>query len=272
MERERERVDRARNDLRARTRSGEGGGERAAARALHVDADGQSACISEGVDEVGCLVRLERAGRVVQQDPHGAELGQRLRALDEDVSVTGRSGAVHETGLEVAIGGRDGLGGLAQVGHVVEWVVEAEDVDAVLRRRGDEAAREVGVDWSRADQEPAPEGEAERRLRAGLQRTDALPRALDSALDGRVEAPAARDLQVGEARFVEDLGQPQLLGGGHPAGERLLSEQANRGVGEHRHGWDLTGVQLHLRQAERACGCTSRRFYRRSGSQLASTT
>ncbi len=117
--------------------------------------------------------------------------------------------------------------------------MEPEDVDAVLGRRGDEAAGEVGVDRPRADEEAAAEREPERRLDARLERADPLPRALDAALDGRVEAAAARDLEVREAGLVEDLGEPELLGGGDASGERLLPEQANRRVGERRHARSL---------------------------------
>ena len=118
--------------------------------------------------------------------------------------------------------------------------MEPEDVDPVLGRRGDEPARKVGVHRPRADEETAAEREPERRRRARLQRADPLPRALDAALDGRVEAAAARDLEVREAGLVEDLGELELVGRRHPPGERLLSEQANGRVGERWHGRDLT--------------------------------
>ncbi len=57
---------------------------------------------------------------------------------------------------------------------------------------------------------------------ARLQRADALPRALDAAAHGGVEDAAARDLEVGEAGAVEDLGEAQQVGRRHQAGERLL--------------------------------------------------
>ncbi len=117
--------------------------------------------------------------------------------------------------------------------------MEAEDVDAVLGGRGDEAPDEVRVDRARADEEAAAERQAERRLHPCLERADPLPGALDAALDGRVEAAAARDLEVGEAGAVEDLGELELVGGRHPAGERLLPEQANSRVDERRHGGTL---------------------------------
>ena len=171
----------------------------------------------------------------MEEHPHGAELGQHPRALDERVDLGGAARAVDEAGLEVAVGGHDGLGSLAQVRDVVQRVVQPEDVDAVLRRRRDEAASEVRVDRPRADEEAAAQREPERRLHAGLERPDPLPRALDPALDGSVEAAAPGDLQVGKAGAVEDLGEPQLLRGRHHAGKRLLAEEPDGRVDERRH-------------------------------------
>ena len=54
-------------------------------------------------------------------------------------------------------------------------------------------------------------------------------------LTAAVEAAAAGDLEVREAGPVEDLGEPELVGGRHPARERLLAEQADGRVGEGRH-------------------------------------
>ena len=72
-----------------------------------------------------------------------------------------------------------------------------------------------------------------------VQRPDPLPRALDAAPDGGVEDAAARDLEVRESGFVEDLGEPEQLGGRHPPGKRLLAEQADRRVDEHGHAGSL---------------------------------
>src|SRR5207237_2300230 len=129
-----------------------------------------------------------------------------------------------------------------------------------LRGGGDEAPCEVGVDRTRADEKAAAKRQAERCLHARLQRADSLPRALDPTLDRGVEAPAAGHLEVREARLVEDLGQAELFGGRHAAGERLLSEQADSRVGEGRHGWDLTaGSQRALTMQ------TCSRLHRRRG-------
>src|SRR6202008_4768716 len=107
-----------------------------------------------------------------------------------------------EAGLEVPVRRDDRLGGLAQVGDVVERVVEPEHVDAVGGGGGHEATGEGGVDGPRADEEAAAERETERRLDARLERADPFPRALDAALDGGVEAAAARDLEIREAGLV----------------------------------------------------------------------
>ena len=188
----------------------------------------------------------------MEEDAHGAELGQHPRALDQRLDLAGAAGAVDEAGLEVALRGDDRLGRLAEVRDVVQRVVEPEDVDAVLGGGGDEAAREVGVDGPRADEEAAAQREPERRLDARLERADPLPRALDAALDRRVEAAAARDLEVREAGAVEDLREPQLLGGGNPPRERLLPEQADGRVGERRHAREPTAGGSEL-PAVRSC-------------------
>ena len=235
VEGQRERIDRAGDELRARAGRGERGGERAAAGSLRVDPDREAARLGERVHELLRRVRLQRAGRIVEEDAHRSELRQHLRALDQRLDLAGAARAVDEPGLEVALRGDDRLRGLAQVRDVVERVVEPEDVDPVLGGGGDEAAGEVGVDGTGADEEAAAQREPERRLDARLEGADPLPRALDAALDGGVEAAAARDLEVREAGPVEDLGEPELLGSGNPPGERLLPEQANGRVGERRH-------------------------------------
>jgi len=153
MERERERIDRAGDQLRARVCGRERRRKRAAAGALHVDPDRQAARLGERSDEILRLVRLERAGRVVQQHAYRAELGQSLRPLDQRVDLAGRSWAVDETRLEVAVGGHDRFRCFAEVRDVVQRIVQAEDVDPVLGGRCDEPAREVCVDRARADEE-----------------------------------------------------------------------------------------------------------------------
>src|SRR5207244_8355251 len=98
---------------------------------------------------------------------------------------------------------------------------------------------EVGVDGPGADEEAAAQREPERRLDARLESPDPLPGALDAPPDARVEATAARDLEVREAGPVEDLREPELFGRGDPTRERLLAEQADGRVGERGHARSL---------------------------------
>ena len=99
----------------------------------------------------------------------------------------------------------------------------------------DEALGEVAAHGTRADEEPAAQRERQRRRRAGLERADALPRALRATADRGVEDAAARDFEVGEAGGVEDLRKAQQVGGRHQPGQRLLAEDADRRVDEARH-------------------------------------
>ena len=110
--------------------------------------------------------------------------------------------AVDEPGVELALRSGDRLARLPQVGDVVQRVVEPEDVDPALGRRGDEPAREISADRPRTDEESASQRHRKRRLRARLERPDPLPWALDATVDGAVEDTASRDLEVGEAGAV----------------------------------------------------------------------
>ena len=74
----------------------------------------------------------------------------------------------------------DRAAGLAEVGDVVERVVEAEDVDAVLGCAGDEPSHDVFRDRLGADEEATAEGDPERCLRTGAECANPLPWALDS--------------------------------------------------------------------------------------------
>ena len=142
--------------------------------------------------------------------------------------------------MERAARTRDRRARLAEVGDVVQRVVQAEDLDPVLGRARDEAADDVAADGTRADEEPTAQRDPERRRHARLDRADPLPRALDAPPDGRVEDAAARDLEARESRLVEDLRDAQDLGGRQLPRERLLREQADRRVDELRHGVDLS--------------------------------
>ena len=209
--------------------------ERGPAGALAVEADRKPGRLLDASDELARLVRLEPAARVVHERARRLDLRQLARLLDELVHRALVAGAVDEAGMELLARGDDRLARLAEVRDVVERIVQAEDVDPVLRRGGDEAAHEVGADGARADEEAAAQRQAERRRRPRLQRPDPLPRALDAAADGRVEDAAAGDLEQREAGAVEHLRDPEQLPGRHAPGQRLLREQANGGVDEPRH-------------------------------------
>src|SRR5207245_10425198 len=72
-------IDGARDQIGAGTHRLQAGSERVPARALAVEADRQAALGAEQGDELLGAVRLERAGRVVQQAPRGATLRKLLR-------------------------------------------------------------------------------------------------------------------------------------------------------------------------------------------------
>ncbi len=201
-------------------------------RPLAVEADRQARQLVQLGHELSRPPRLEEPGGVVEQHPCRADLGQALRGVDERVAAVA---AVQEPSVELAPGGQDRLGRVAQVLDVVQRVVHAEDVDPTFRRRRDEPPRDIASYEPRADEEAPAHRERERRLGVRLQRADPLPGALDTATNGGVEDPAAGDLEVGEAGAVQDLGELEQRGGRHHAGKRLLPEDANRGIDQLWH-------------------------------------
>ena len=235
MENERNRIDRAGDQVDTGSGRFDRGCERAPPGPLAVEADGKATLLANRLDQLADSVRLEGAGRVVHQHSCSAQLGEPLRLRDERVRLAGRARAVDETRVELTLGGGDRLARLAQVRDVVERIVQPEDVDAALGGRGDEAPHEVRSDRPRADQEAAAQRERKRRRRPGAKRADPLPGALDPALHGGVEAATAGDLEVREACRVEELGETQLRRGRHDAGEGLLPEQPDGRVDERRH-------------------------------------
>ena len=239
VQRERERVDRGRDDVRADAGRDERVRERRAARRLDVEADRKPARLPEALDELLRHVRQEAARRVVQEHACGAEVAQLPRLLDERVHLARPAGAVDEPDVQLAAGADDRLACLAEVRDVVQRVVQAEHVDPVVGRAGDEPPHDVGRDGLRADEEPAAERDAERCRRPGVDRADPLPRALDAAPHGCVEDTASRHLQAREPGAVEDLGDPEDLAGRDAPGKRLLREQPDGGVDELRHGGSL---------------------------------
>ena len=144
MERERERVDRAGDQVGAGTRGFDRIGEAAAGRALAV-ADGQpDASATRDTSSPAWCGWSPPVGSWISA--RRVQLRQLARLLDERVRGPLATRAVDETGMELLARGDDRLAGLAQVGDVVERVVEPEDVDPVLGRGGDETADEIGSD------------------------------------------------------------------------------------------------------------------------------
>jgi hypothetical protein len=87
VQRERERVDRGRDQVGAGVDGCERGGEADSGRALDVEAHGEPARLSDARDELLRAVRDERTGRVVDEDPGRTESGS-LRACSTSVSVS----------------------------------------------------------------------------------------------------------------------------------------------------------------------------------------
>jgi hypothetical protein len=243
MKRQRDRVDGTRDQLGARAGRLQCRGEGVAGRALAVDADRQSGGLAQARHQLRGAVGLQRACRIVQEDPRGAQVRQLARLLHQRTGLTGAARAVDEARLELAARLGDRVCGLPEVRDVVERVVQPEDIDPVRGRGRDEAANEVVVDRTRADEEATAQRQAERGLHARFQRPDALPRALDTAPHGALEAPAAGHLEVGEACAVEDFRDAQLLCRRQPPCQGLLPEEPDGRVGEARHAGSLAPVQ-----------------------------
>ena len=251
---ERERVDGGRDQVGPDPRCDDGVEQPRPRRSLHEQPHRQARFGPDPLHELLGQMWQQRVRRIVEDDAGRAELGNLLRPLDQRFDLAFPAGAVDEPDVELLPRGHDGLPGLTEVRDVVERIVEAKDVDAVVGGTGDEPAHDVRRDGARADEEPPAKRQAERRRRPRIDRPDPLPRALDGSPDGRVEYAASRDLEVGEPRTVEDLRDPQHLAGGQLARERLLRQQTDRGVDDFRHsGWDLI-VALGVRRRRPAAG------------------
>ena len=209
--------------------------EACAGRALDVETDRKTRCLCDPLHELLGEVGLQRVRGIVDDDARGAETGDPLRLLDERVDDARLAGAEDEPGMERLAGGDDRLARLPEVGHVVQWVVQPEDVDAVLCRAGDEPADDVGADRLRADEEAPSQGDSERCPGAGVDGTDALPRALDGAPHRGVEDASAGDLEAGEPGPVEDLRDAEHLPRGHLTREFPLRQEPDRRVDQLWH-------------------------------------
>ena len=132
----------------------------------------------------------ERSRRVVHDHTGRPEVGKLASLLDERVGLARPPRAEDEAGVERPTRGGDRRPRLAEVRHVVQRVVEPEDLDPVLGRGRDEAPDDVGADRAGADEEATPQSDPERRRDARLDRTDALPRALHPTAHEGVEDAA----------------------------------------------------------------------------------
>ncbi len=146
VQRERDRIDGAGDQVRSGARSVERCGQPAPGRPLAIEADGQAASFGERGDELVRPVRLERSGRIVEEHARGSEVGQPLRLLDERLRLASLARAVDQARVELALRRHDRLARLTQVRDVVERILEPEDVDAALGRARDESPREVAAD------------------------------------------------------------------------------------------------------------------------------
>ena len=148
----------------------------------------------------------ESARRVVHDHARRAELGQLARLLDERVRLICTARAVDEPCMERAACVRDRGSGLAEVGDVVQRIVEAEHLDSVLGGARYEPHDDVATHGARADEEATAQRDPERRRHARLDPADSLPRALDAAAHGGVEDASTGHLQARKTCLVEDLG------------------------------------------------------------------
>ena len=180
-------------------------------------------------------MRQQSPGRVVDDDEGGAEVGKLRGLLDQRVDLADAPGAVDEARMKLLARIDDRAAGLAEVGDVVERVVEAEDVDAVLGCAGDEPSHDVFGDRLGADEEATAEGDPERCLRTGAERANPLPRALDSLRTAASNTPppdTSRHAKPAPSR-ISAIRRTSPVG--TLPGERLLREQADRGVDELGH-------------------------------------
>ena len=202
---------------------------------------------------------LEGPGRVVEEDARGAEVGKLLGLLEHLLRLAALPRAVDEARVELAVGRGDRLARLAQVLDVVQRVVQAEDVDAALRRARDEPAREITSDRTRADEKAAAQRHSERGLRPCLEGPNPLPGALDPAPYCAIEDPAAGHLERRKPGPVEELGELEEVGSRHAPGQRLLAEQANSRIDERRHAERVTlslghaGTRVATSPGPRSC-------------------
>ncbi len=236
VQRQRKRIHGRGHEIRPRLDGRERRRETYPRRALDVEPDRKLARLPDPRHELLGLVRDERARRVVHDHAGRTELGELARLLDDRVRLAGAARAVDEARVERAARARDRRARLAEVRHVVQRIVEPEDVDPVLGSAGDETADDVTRHRPRADEEASAERDPERRRHARLDRANPLPRALDPTPNRGIEDAAARDLEAREPGLVESLGHAQDFRRRDAARKRLLRQQSDRRIDQPRHG------------------------------------
>ena len=222
----------------ARARGLDRHGQRGAAGALHVEADGHARRLAQPRDEIADARRrrASRPGRAAARGRRRAPAGP--RALDQEV-VAARPVGVDEAGVA---GGRP-----PRARRRPRPARSSASLSGSCRRKmsmPDSAAQRMkrrtrsGAAGCDDDEERAAQRHRERRAgRALLDRADALPGALDAARDRGAEAAAAGDLErvVARARRARSATSSRPRGG-HAALERLLGQQAEGGVDQPGHG------------------------------------
>ncbi|MCY1180164.1 hypothetical protein D9M73_205940 [compost metagenome] len=159
-----------------------------------------------------------------------------------------RAGGVSDSALGVLTGGLDRFDGHAQVTHVVHGVENAEHIDAVDRRLGDEGLDHVVAVVAVAQQVLA----AQQHLQAGVwqrcaQLAQALPRVFLEEAHAGVEGGATPDFQRPVADLVELVADRQHVFGAHAGGQQRLVGVAQDGIGDSNflaHSIVLTGRRV----------------------------
>src|SRR5256885_17226236 len=109
MQGQRDRIERAGDEIGACADGFECGRERVARGALAVEADREAARLTERADQLVGAVRLQRARAVVAADPYASQLRHLLRLLDQVVRLAGVARAIHAAVVQLALRSADRL-------------------------------------------------------------------------------------------------------------------------------------------------------------------
>ncbi|CAM5307517.1 hypothetical protein SSTU70S_05481 [Stutzerimonas stutzeri] len=193
-------------------------------------------------------VRREQAGHVLDGDGVDAHRRHLARLLDEGVDGVHGAGGVGDGALGVLAGLLHRTDGGLQVTHVVHRIEDAEHVDAVLRRLGDEGFDHVVAVVAVAEQVlPAQQHLQAGIGQRGLELAQTLPRVFLEEAHAGVERGAAPDFQRPVADAVELVADRQHVFGAHAGRQQRLGVTQD-GVGNadfllSSHGSFLTGLR-----------------------------